>query len=223
MMDEQDLDCIFHVDYGRPSTFSQTKVIPFDDELTDHSEQLSSKWESLFKYSSHDEDDVNISRVIESTGFSAEQVNAFTQQNLQRDLTIRDDTIAEDHKMIFLDKKYFQFENTPEPLPAEPAHQANESLNSTAIDNGEHIDETVEETTAPLADVALNKTKKRKKRNHKRNVRETEVVGASLGSSVELNISKNVHGAPPGVRAGNFQRIGIDLTKNTSAAPRFRL
>lgn len=222
-MDEPNLDSVFHVDYGRPSHSRQ--INDFDDELANNSEQLSSKWEALFKYSSHDEDDVNVSRVIESSGLAAEKVNAFTQQNVQRHLTTNEESIADGNRVIFLDRKYFRFDVASEPLPAEPLHQANEpvAIGSTATDKTQHIDETVEETTAQFADVSLNKTKKRKNRYRKRNVPEPEVVSASMGSSVELNIAKNVQGAPPGVRTGNFRRIGIDLTKNTSAAPRFRL
>lgn len=216
VMDALDLDCIFHVNFDNSSNRNRNQIIDFDDELVHKAEQLSSKWDMLYRYSSLDEDVANVTQLIESTGLNADQANALTQQNLRRDITLNQESIAEDHKLIFLDKKYFQFENAHGSQPAEDDNRLSDLQLDTESIAALHT--VVDGVTQPIPETVETpqiKTKKRKPRNYKRI--------AKLETGHAQDVSENVQGAPPGVKVVRSLHQGIDITKNSSVSLRFRL
>lgn len=206
-MDAVDFDCLFHVKFEHFSDgMNKSNIIDFDDELIQQADQLSSKWEILYRYSSLDEDVVNVSQLMQST---------LSQQNLRRDVALNQDSIAEDHKVIFLDQKYFQFEKANKDQPADDVNRTNDhTLESMVFDT--ELDDAVQSIPETVK-TPSNKTRKKKARNFKRNAHMDSDTGHIR------DIPKNQYGAPPGVKVVYSEATGIDITKNSSVSLRFRL
>lgn len=228
---EMDLEDLYHVNFEEcygPQISGDIKDTGFDTELMNQAENHSSKWEELFKYSSPDEDVQNISRIIKTTGFNADQVNLVNQHRPSS--TFKQESIAEKNNLIFLDKKFFKFEldehgEANEHIDALPEEEAiNSSKFSTVFDEAESSSiPKVNELTKSFQTLAESHSEKKKNKRKKRNKK--SLINEDIGPTSNTDIQTNLHGAPPGAKGTNSRNMQqtLDLTKNSNNSLQFRL
>lgn len=103
-----------HLDeYYKTNEWSKVQITGFDDDLANEAEKLSTEWVSLYRYSCDDEDVRNASKIIKSSKMDAKQIH---QHGLRHEDTNKPEIIADKKNIIFLDKKFFEFEKKSKPV-----------------------------------------------------------------------------------------------------------
>lgn len=103
-----------HLDeYYKTNDWGKIQITGFDDDLANEAEKLSTKWVSLYRYSSDDEDVRNASKIIKSSKMDAKLIH---QHGLRQEDTNKPEIIADKKNIIFLDKKFFEFEKKSKPV-----------------------------------------------------------------------------------------------------------
>lgn len=225
-----DLEDFYHVNfedcYG-PRISSDIKDPGFDTELMNQAENQSSKWEELFKYASTDEDVQNISRIIKTTGFNADQVNLVNQHRPSSGSTFKEESIVEKHNLIFLDKKFFKFELDEHGEANEdaiPEEATNLSKFSTVFDESDTS--SISKVNDPTTSFQTSSEKKPEKKKNKRKKRNKPLlINEEFCPTPNTDIQKNLQGAPPGAKGTNsrIMRQTLNLTQNSNNSLPFRL
>lgn len=224
-----DLEDLYHVNFDEfygPRNSGDIKNIGFDAELMNHAENNSLKWEELFKYSSPDEDVQNISRIIKTTGFNADHMNSINQRHSSPGSTFKEESIAEKHNLILMDKKFFKFGmdehgEANEQINTVPEEAINLSTFSTVFDESESS--SIPKVNEPTTSSSGKRPEKRKNKRKSRN--KPSMLNDEFGSTPNTDIQTNLLGAPPGAKGTNSRnmRQTLNLTKNSNNSLQFRL
>lgn len=209
---------------------------PFDAVLARAVEKKSSLWQLEHGYS----DSINFDWILQSTGITEGNVNALNSRKIANASVVDADTIEDGKKIVFLNQKYFAFENAAkedklhdESIPAEPQSEFMQDLLkfSTIYDrsdsselSGEEIDSLPKlkiEESVKLEKPTKSKNKNKNK-NKSRKRAEKQQVHIDIEPSTSQSSSSTIL-APPGVKIERSRQYRVDLLQCTNNAPQFRL